>query len=138
MPLIFILLILLAFPTLEILVLIKLGNLYGTWLLVYLILMAILGIRLIREEKQVMAGRFVQSISQGRTPLRAIFGTAKNLVAGILLIVPGVISDAIAVILLLIPSPKPLSGDVSDAPNSKTRRAAANDDVIEGEFRRED
>ncbi|HEY0268159.1 MAG TPA: FxsA family protein [Methyloradius sp.] len=137
MPLIFILLILLAFPTLEILVLIKLGNLYGSWLLVYLILVAILGFRLIREEKQVMAGRFIQSISQGRTPLRAIFGTAKNVIAGLLLIVPGVISDAIAVILLLIPDPKPMPGDTTYTPKSKTRRAA-NDDVIEGEFRRED
>jgi len=137
MPLIFILLILLAFPTLEILVLIKLGNLYGSWLLVYLILVAILGFRLIREEKQVMAGRFIQSISQGRTPLRAIFGTAKNVIAGLLLIVPGVISDAIAVILLLIPGPKPMPGDTTYTPKSKTRRAA-NDDVIEGEFRRED
>jgi UPF0716 protein FxsA len=137
MPLIFILLILLAFPTLEILVLIKLGNLYGSWLLVYLILMAILGVRLIREEKQVMAGRFIQSISQGRTPLRAIFGTAKNLIAGILLIMPGVISDVIAVILLLIPSPKPILGDMPTAPKSTNKRAA-NDDVIEGEFRRED
>ena len=137
MPLIFILLILLAFPTLEILVLIKLGNLYGSWLLLYLVLMAILGIRLIREEKQVMAGRFIQSISQGGTPLRAIFGTAKNLVAGILLIIPGVISDAIAVILLLIPSPKPILGDMNNAPKNTNKRAA-NDDVIEGEFRRED
>jgi UPF0716 protein FxsA len=137
MPLIFILLILLAFPTLEILVLIKLGNLYGSWLLVYLVLMAILGIRLIREEKQVMAGRFIQSISQGRTPLRAIFGTAKNVIAGILLIIPGVISDAIAVILLLIPSPKPMLGDKPNAPKNTNKRAA-NEDVIEGEFRRED
>lgn len=137
MPLIFILLILLAFPTLEILVLIKLGNLYGSWLLVYLIVMAILGIRLIREEKQVMAGRFIQSLSQGGTPLRAIFGTAKNLIAGILLIIPGVISDAIAVVLLLIPSPKPISGETTKTQKNKAR-SAANDDVIEGEFRRED
>jgi UPF0716 protein FxsA len=137
MPFIFILVILLAFPTLEILLLIKLGNLYGSWLLVYLIVMAILGFRLIREEKQVMASRFLQSISQGRTPLRAIFGTAKNLIAGILLIVPGVISDVIAVILLLIPSPKPLNGGITNTRDLKTKRAA-NDDVIEGEFRRED
>jgi len=116
---------------------IKLGQLYGSWLLIYLFIMAILGIRLIREEKQVMAGRFIQSISQGGTPLRAIFGTAKNLVAGILLIIPGVISDAIAVILLLIPSPKPMLGDMPNAPKHTNKRAA-NDDVIEGEFRRED
>jgi len=137
MPLIFILLILLVFPTLEIVILIKLGQLYGIWVLVYLILMAILGIRLIREEKQVMASRFLQGISQGRTPLRAIFGTAKNFIAGILLILPGVISDVIAVILLLIPAPKVMPGDSTNTPDHKSRRAA-NDDVIEGEFRRED
>lgn len=125
------LLILLAFPVLEIWLLIELGNRYGWWLLGYLLLVAALGWRLLQEEKFLLLGRMAQTLSQGGTPARALFGTAKNLLAGLLLILPGVISDVIAVILLLLPSPKATAGQTYSG-------KAANDDVIEGEFRRED
>jgi UPF0716 protein FxsA len=47
------------------------------------------------------------------------------MLAGVLFIIPGVISDVIAILILLIPMP--------------TRRAPVPpDDVIEGEWRRED
>lgn len=125
------LLILLAFPVLEIWLLIELGNRYGWWLFAYLLLVAALGWRLLQEEKFLLLGRMAQTLSQGGTPARALFGTAKNLLAGVLLILPGVISDVIAVILLLLPSPRINAGQPYAG-------KAANDDVIEGEFRRED
>jgi len=133
MPVFFVLLILLAFPVLEIWLLIALAAQYGWWLLLYLAVVAILGYRLIKDEQLLMFGRMAQTLTQGGTPAKALFGSAKNLIAGILLIIPGVITDAIAVILLLLPSAKV-------APDAKQARArkAANDDVIEGEFRRED
>lgn len=129
--------ILLAFPVMEIWLLIELGGRYGWWLGGYLVLMAILGWRLILDEKFLMLGRMAQTLSQGGTPAKAIFGSAKNLFAGILLILPGVISDAIAVLLLLLPAPKPVFVS-RETPRRRTRPEAANDDVIEGEFRRED
>lgn len=139
------LLILLAFPVLEIWVLIELGSRYGWALLGYLVVMAILGWRLILDEKVMIFGRVAQTLVQGGTPAKVLFGSAKNMIAGILLIIPGVITDVFAVILLLIPSPKPLSFEQNDPTgfgngnhtNPKSRRAA-NDDVIEGEFKRED
>lgn len=139
------LLILLAFPVLEIWVLIELGSRYGWALLGYLVVMAILGWRLILDEKVMIFGRVAQTLVQGGTPAKVLFGSAKNMIAGILLIIPGVITDIFAVILLLIPSPKPLSFEQNDPTgfgngnhtNPRGRRAA-NDDVIEGEFKRED
>ncbi|OAM51953.1 exlusion protein FxsA [Methylovorus sp. MM2] len=133
MPLFFLLVILLVFPVLEIWLLVELGHRYGAGLLVYLVLIAILGWRLIQDEKSLIIGRLAQTVMQGGTPVKAIFGSAKNLIAGILLIIPGVLSDILAAILLLIPSPKPISGNPK-----ATSRKAANDDVIEGEYRRED
>ena len=131
MRLIVLLLILLAFPALEIWLLIELGHRYGWALMGYLLLVAALGWRLLQEEKLLLLVRMAQTLSQGGTPAKALFGTAKNLLAGILLILPGVISDVIAVILLLLPSPKIDAGQ-------HYAEKAANDDVIEGEFRRED
>ena len=139
------LLILLAFPVLEIWVLIELGSRYGWVLLGYLVVVAILGWRLILDEKVMIFGRVAQTLVQGGTPAKALFGSAKNMIAGILLIIPGVITDVFAVILLLIPSTKPLSFEQNDptgfgngAHTNPSSRRAANDDVIEGEFKRED
>jgi len=128
-------LILLAFPVAEIWLLIELGQQYGWWLLVYLVGIALLGLRLIQDEKALFTGRVLQTLSAGSHPVKAIFGSARNIIAGVLLILPGVITDIIAVILLLVPI------KASQAPNAQSpyqAGQAANDDVIEGEFRRED
>lgn len=130
--------ILLAFPVMEIWLLIELGSRYGWWLGAYLLLVAILGWRLILDEKLLMLGRMAQTLSQGGTPAKAIFGSAKNLVAGVLLILPGVLSDAMAVLLLLVPTPKPVFVSRGTPGGKASGGHAANDDVIEGEFRRED
>lgn len=138
-----ILAILLAFPVLEIWLLIELGSRYGIWLLAYLLIVAILGWRLLLDEKLLVFGRMAQTLTQGGTPAKALFGSAKNLIAGVLLIIPGVVSDVLAVILLLIPSAKPMftqpmPGGADNPGARSTGTKAANDDVIEGEFRRED
>lgn len=135
MRLLLLLVILLAFPVLEIWLLVELGTRYGWWLLAYLVIVAMLGWRLIQDEKLLLIGRMAQTLSQGGTPAKVLFGSAKNLIAGILLILPGVLSDALAVILLLMPSPK---GAPAGPRAGSTKAKAANDDVIEGEFRRED
>jgi len=131
----FLFVILLAFPVLEIWLLVELGSRYGWWLIVYLVLVALLGWRLLQGEKLLVHGRMVQILTQGGTPARVLFGSAKNIIAGVLLIIPGVMSDVLAVILLLMPSTKPIfTHSQARATNAK----AANDDIIEGEFRRED
>jgi len=140
---IFIGLILLAFPIAEIWLLIELGQQYGWWLLFYLVGIGWLGLQLIREEKLLFSGRMMQNMTLGGNPVKAMFGSARNMLAGVLLMLPGVITDIIAVILLLIPikNNRPLNDqsqyEHSNASPYQTEKAA-NDDVIEGEFRRED
>ncbi len=130
-------LILLAFPIAEIVLLIQLADAYGWWLLVYLVVIGYLGLQLIKGEKVLMAPRMMQSLAGGN-PVKALMGTARNMVAGVLLLIPGVISDAIAVILLLIPIEQSKPNTQADASNgtyqNKRYQQPANDDVIEGEF----
>ena len=127
----FMMLILLAFPVLEIWLIIDLTAQYGWWFITYLVIVTFLGWRLIQEEKQLFAGRMMQTLAQSASPGSALFGSVKNLIAGILLLIPGVITDGLAVILLLIPStPSPFK--------AAFKQGAANDDVIEGEYTRED
>jgi UPF0716 protein FxsA len=134
MRLLFIFAILLAFPVLELWILVELGQEYGWWLLVYLLMMVVLGWRLIHDEKQLVFAKMAQALAAGGTPAKVMFGSAKNFVAGILLILPGILSDILAAILLLLPNSRL---DVSTG-GSRHKGRAANDDVIEGEFRRED
>ena len=132
MPLFF-LAVLIAFPIVEIWILINLADQYGWWVLLYLVAVALLGLQLIREEKLLFSGKMMQNLMHGGSPIKAVFGSARNIIAGFLLIIPGVLTDMIAAILLLIPVKN------NQTQNTQfTNKPAANDDVIEGEFTRED
>jgi len=133
-------LILLAFPIAEIWLLIELVGRYGWLLLFYLVVIGWLGLRLIREEKATFSVRMMQNMATGGNPAKAVFGSARNIIAGVLLMLPGVITDIIAVTLLLIPikSTQSINEPPSNDPFRESSYQAANDDVIEGEFRRED
>jgi UPF0716 protein FxsA len=156
-------LILLAFPFAEIFLLVDLAHRYGWWLLLYLVVIGLLGLQLIKGEKLLLSAKMMQIVASGGNPIKTMLGSARNMVAGVLLIIPGIISDIIAVVLLLIPldsfkskgnsKPNP-SGATNNTTNhqqtdqtvfnqpgfkksafkSKTNSKAANDDVIEGEF----
>ena len=129
-------LILLAFPVLEIILLVQLGQHYGWWVLFYLVVIGYLGLQLIRGEKLLMSAKMMQSLSTGGNPIKTLLGSARNMVAGVMLIIPGVITDIIAVILLLIPiSKQKLSSATNHQQAQQPRyKKAANDEVIEGEY----
>lgn len=118
--------ILLAFPLLEIALLVLLAGRYGWALLGYLLLAAIAGWLLIMDERMVVFGRMVRTLEQGRHPLLALFASAKKIIAGVLLIIPGVASDVVAMLVLL--------SALLPARQARQRQ----DDIIEGEWRRED
>jgi UPF0716 protein FxsA len=126
MRLLLILAILLAFPLFELYLLVRLAAVYGWWLALYLLFTAVAGWLLIQEERLVVFGRLVHILQSGHHPVVALLTSARKLLAGVLLILPGVLSDIIAVLLLLIPMP------------SGGRRLPVEDDVIEGEWQRED
>jgi UPF0716 protein FxsA len=116
----------LAFPVLEAWLLFRLGERFGIWVLVWLVFTVICGALLIRLEKLVWAFRLAGSLREQRSPLLALLASARTLVAGLLLIFPGVISDALALIVLLWPIPE-----------GRPWEANGDIDVIEGEYRRE-
>jgi|TARA_B110000459_G_scaffold191333_1_gene227336 UPF0716 protein FxsA len=117
----------------------KFGSLYGWWFLLYLIVMAVLGWRLIQEEKTLVLSRFMSTMAHGGNPMSLIVGAAKNLMAGGLFLFPGIFTDIIAFILLLIP----ISGDdeklnKNEANPFGKKKETNSDDVIEGEYHRDD
>ena len=125
MRLLIVLLILLAFPVLELVLLFQLAERIGWWLLAYLLVSATCGWLLIQDERWVAFGRMAETLRDGQHPVRALLTSAKKIVAGILLILPGVLSDVIAILILLIPAPR-------------IQQSQPDEVVIEGEWRREE
>jgi UPF0716 protein FxsA len=130
MPLFFIFILVLGFPVLEAYILFRLATQYGWWVLVGLMASALLGVLLIRLERILWGARMVFHLQSGRSPFSALFASGRMFLAGGLLIFPGVVSDIIAIILLLFPGTWRRPRDLVPP--------AANDEVIEGEYRRED
>ena len=125
MRLLLLLFILLAFPILELVLMFQLAERFGWGLLAYLTFTAICGWLLIQNERWMAFGRMADTLRTGQHPVRALLVSAKKMIAGILLILPGVLSDVLAVLILLIPAPR-------------VQQPAQDDGVIEGEWRRED
>lgn len=125
--------ILLAFPLIEIFAMIQVADTIGWWLLLWLILSAFAGWTLIQEEKMAIFGRLFSSLQTGQPPSFAIFDSLRTLIAGILLIIPGVVSDFIAILLLLLPRSKSQQQAASQGPIGSEGEV-----IIEGEYKREE
>ena len=120
--------ILLGFPLLEAVVLVRLSESVGWWLAAWVVLAACAGVALIKEARFAMLARLGAGLAQGRFSINALTDTVRTVVAGLFLIFPGVISDVIAFTLLLLPGPRVV------VETGQRRRPAGT--LIEGEFRR--
>jgi UPF0716 protein FxsA len=122
--------ILLGFPFLEIVVMVRLADSLGWWILAWVVLAACAGAALIKEARFALVARLAAGVAQGEFAISALTDSARTVIAGLLLIFPGFVSDLIALTLLLLPSPRVVSG------GSAARRMAPGGSLIEGEFRR--
>lgn len=121
-----ILAILLGFPVLEIFTLVRLADAVGWWLLPWLLCAALAGWWWLRKAGFIAASRLLQAVQSGQPMVACILYGFIPFVAGVLLIFPGVISDVIALLLLLLPFP----------PTRRETPSPQEDGVIEGEWRK--
>lgn len=119
----------LSFPVLEAVGIFWLSQRIGWWVFVWLITAGLAGLTLIRFERAAWSMRLLSTLQSGNRLGASLFASGRVLIAGVLLLFPGFISDIIAVVLLLLPGTK------LSRPASIPR--AANDEILEGEFRRE-
>lgn len=120
-------LILLAFPIVELYTLLHVGHTVGWWLVAWLVLTFFFGLALIREAGAALLfeliGNFVTPGARLAIPVRSHW----TLLAGFLLLFPGLLSDLIALLLLIFGR--------EELPRFRTARAGGV--VIEGQYRRE-
>ena len=102
MPLILIPVLLLLLPAVEIFVFIKVGQAIGAWKVVALVfLSAIVGAALLRYQSIGVIRRLDRDLKQGRTPDASLFDGFLIVVGGVLLIVPGFVTDIIGLLLMI-------------------------------------
>ena len=91
-----------AFPLLEIALLIRLGQVIGIWWLAAIVIgTAALGTYVIRQVGLWVFERALSRLSSDREGFRPLFDGFLQVLAGLLLIFPGVISDTIGLFLLI-------------------------------------
>jgi UPF0716 protein FxsA len=120
--------ILLGFPLLEAVVLVRLSDTLGWWILAWVVLAACAGMALIKEARFALVARLAAGLAHGRFSIVALTDSARTVLAGLFLIFPGVVSDLIALTLLLLPGPRFVTETVKSRAPQGT--------IIEGEFRR--
>jgi UPF0716 protein FxsA len=121
--------ILLLLPAIDIFLSIALFQRYGTPFLACLLAAAVAGSLLIGRAKAGVRAALSQ-VAQGNPQmmggsLLGLLGSARSFFAGLLLIFPGVITDLLALVVLLLPA---------RMLKARAMPKAANDDVIEAEF----
>jgi UPF0716 protein FxsA len=131
--------ILMGFPLLEGAVLYTLGQGHGGWVIAWLLFSAVAGIVLIKQARFSLVMRLAGELSRGQFSLTAIIDSFRTVVAGLLLIFPGIISDVMALVLLLLPIREPAYqyAHARDDRVTSPAQGSGRGSVIEGEFRRE-
>ena len=92
----------LFFPALELYLLVKVGSLIGAFnMVLWVFVSALLGVWALRSQGQGIMNRVNQELSQGRVPQNAMLNGLLLFVAGVFLILPGLITDTIGILLLI-------------------------------------
>ncbi len=125
-----VMLIVLIFPILDVMATMRFARWTGIPAAALMIAPAIAGSLLLRHERVAFRARTLAALRGDRPLLRGLLDSGRKVLAAILLIVPGIVSDLMALTLLLLP----LNIGASFAPMSAgtVRRP------LEGDFRRVD
>jgi UPF0716 protein FxsA len=95
---------LILLPVLELAVLVKLGQGIGVWMTLALVVGAFfLGVAVISQQSTKVLRQTLHAMSDGRAPAASVLDGVFLLTAGGLLLMPGLISDALAFLLLVPP-----------------------------------
>ncbi len=118
----------LAYPFAEVMSLIWLTDeVGGGWAMIWVIAAFAVGVLMLRHHRWAVGMKVMSDMRSGQMGLNSLLGIARYFIAAILFIIPGLISDAIALILLLPWQSKSSGG-----------QPKADDGIIDAEYRRID
>lgn len=99
----FLLLILLAFPALDLYVTLRFAQWTGVPVWVWLGLSLLTGLLVLQNERNAFRSRTVAALHGQQLLLRGVVDSGRKVLAGVLLIIPGVVTDLMALALLMLP-----------------------------------
>ena len=129
-----VLLIVLIFPVLDVLATLRFARWTGIPALVWFVASAIAGVLLLRKERMTFRAKTLAALRGDQPLLRGLLDSGRRVLAAVLLILPGVVSDLIALLLLLLPIN--LGAPFATQPASFGRGFRR--DPLKGDFRRVD
>jgi len=98
-----VILIVLSFPVLDVLVTMRFARWTGIPTMVWIVASALAGIALLRRERVAFRARTLAALRGDRPLLRGQLDSVRKILAALLLILPGIISDLLALLLLSLP-----------------------------------
>jgi UPF0716 protein FxsA len=127
-----VLLIVLSFPVLDVLATMRFARWTGIPTLAWLAASAVAGALLLRNERMSFRAKTLAALRGDQPLLRGLLDSGRRILAALLLILPGIISDVIALLLLLLP----INLGVPFATQSAGIGRAFGRETIEGDYRR--
>jgi UPF0716 protein FxsA len=134
-------LIFVALPIVEIALFIVVGGAIGVLpTLLLVILAAVAGLGVIRMQGMNALGRLEAAVDRGEDPVGPIADGALKVIAGLLLVVPGFLTDAVGLLLLLPPVRRALMrrgaarATVRATTYARTRRPARPVETIDADY----
>ena len=105
MGLLLVIALLVIVPIVEIEVFMAVASAIGGWnALALLVVMSVVGFWLVRHEGFVLLGRMRAQLDRGEIPAAGLIDGAILLVAGLLMLVPGFVTDAVGLVLVFPPT----------------------------------
>ncbi len=135
MPVLPVLPVLLIATIVELAVLIAVGHAIGVLATIgLLILTSLVGTALLRREGARALGAFVEALRARRAPHRELLDGMLITAAGVLVVVPGFVSDVLGLLLLLPPIRGLVRRRILRSASRRTPARYAPGDVVEGEI----
>ena len=129
-----VLLILLGFPALDLWVTLRFSQWTGVPVWVWLGLSTVSGLLLLRNERDAFRAHTVAALHGEQPLLRGVVDSGRKVLAGLFLVLPGVVSDLIAIALLMLPINT--GRRFGPQPAAAGRSSYGGPDTLDGEYRR--
>jgi UPF0716 protein FxsA len=125
--------IVLAFPLLDLFVTVRFARWTGVPVWVWLGLSTVAGFRLLHNERLAFRTRTLASMHGEYSLLRGLLDSGRKVLAGLLFLLPGVVSDLFALVLLALPLNIGRGFEPQPASSGRSRGGE-----LDGEYRRLD
>jgi UPF0716 protein FxsA len=123
-----VLLIVLSFPVLDVLVTLRFARWVGIPAIVWFAASALAGMLVLRNERTTFRAKTIAALRGDQPLLRGLLDSGRKVLAALLLILPGIVSDLMALLLLMLP--------INLGPPFATQSIGIGRKTIDGDYRR--